>query len=197
MSQPPEDTPRWQTYPGDAEVPPPRSAPASDGPSAPSPGVPAVPPAGYPAPIPQGAGSIGRPGYVPHDPLVLAAGGSGIKKEGVWTVPPYLSIHGDLGSIRLDFRRAEVTSAVIWVQVSAGMGSILLILPEGWAAQLDRLTPGIGSRKSTVAEEPVADNPVLVLSGSAGMGSIRVRYPNRRDERRLRRQLAREQKRLR
>ncbi|MCA0251411.1 MAG: hypothetical protein LCH76_03780 [Actinobacteria bacterium] len=128
---------------------------------------------------------------------MISAGGSGIKKEGVWTVPPYLALHGDFGSVRVDFRRAEVTSQVIWVQVSGGAGSILMILPEGWAAQLDRLGAGWGSRKSVVAEEPVGSNPVLILSGSAGMGSIQVRYPNKRDERRLRKQLAKEQKHLR
>lgn len=201
MSQPPEEAPRWQTYPGDATAAEPSGPPVprepSDPPVVPPPGVPVVPQAGYPAPIPQGMGGIGRPGYAPHDPLMLAAGGSGIKKEGVWTVPPYLSVQGDLGSIRLDFRRAEVTSQVIWVQVSGGVGSILIILPEGWAAQLDRLAPSWGSRKSTVAEDPVGGKPVLVLTGSMGMGSLRVRYPTAGDTRRLRRQLAREQKRLR
>lgn len=197
MSQPPQDMPQppenqqWPTYRADDTSALPDS-PVGDGPA-----VPAVQPPVPAVPQPAGPTGLSRPGYVPHDPLQISAGGSGIKKEGVWTVPPYLSIHGDFGSVRLDFRRAEVSSRVIWVQVSGGAGSIVLILPEGWAAQLDRLTPGWGSRKSTVAEEPVGNNPVLVLSGSAGMGSIRVRYPTPRDERRLRRLLARERKRLR
>jgi hypothetical protein len=198
MSQPPEEAPRWQTYPGEADAVP-GSLPVPAEPSgfgSVPPGVPVVPPTGS-VPVPPGPTGIGRPGYTPHDPLVISAGASGIKKEGIWTVPPYLSLHGDFGSIRVDFRRAEVTSRVTWVQVSGGAGSILIIVPEGWAAQLDRLTPGWGSRKSLVAEEPIGDHPVLVLSGSAGMGSIKVRYPTKGDERRLRRQLAREQKRLR
>ncbi len=189
MSQPPEETPRWQTYPGEST---PVQTPTSGVPAVPQPSYPLVEPAAVPGPP-----GLGRPGYSPHDPLVLAAGGGGIKKDGPWTVPPYLSLQGDFGSIRLDFRRAEVTSQVIWTQVSGGAGSILIILPEGWAAQLDRLTPGWGTRKSTVAENPVGNNPVLVLSGSAGMGSIKVRYPTRGDERRLRRLIAKEQRKLR
>lgn len=193
MPQSSEEAPRWQTYPSDADVPPPVTGQPM--PAEPS-GLPAVPPiTSVPAPI--GPAGIGRPGYAPHDPLVISAGASGVKKEGIWTVPPYLSLHGDFGSIRVDFRRAEVTSQVIWVQVSGGAGSILIIIPEGWAAQLDRLGPGWGSRKSIVAEVPVGGNPVLVLSGSAGLGSIQIRYPNKRDERRLRRLLAKEQKHLR
>ena len=181
MTQPPEDV-RWQTYPPAPEP----SAPGLPGPVEPSDG-------------PQAAALAprGRPGYSPEDPLVLSAGGSAIKKDGVWTVPPYLSIHGDFGTIRLDFRRAQLTSQVTWVQVSGGAGTIVLILPQGWAAQLDRVTPGMGIRKSTVLEEPAPGRPLLVFSGSLGMGTFKVRYPNARDERRLARLLRREQKRSR
>jgi len=179
MTQPPEDAARWPTYPPQpAEAPPGPELPVpTDGPA-----VPAAPP-------------VARPGYSPHDPLQLSAGGSAVKKDGVWTVPPYLSIHGDFGTVRLDFRRAQLTSQVTWVQVSGGAGTIVLILPDGWAAQLDRLTPGMGIRRSTVREEPAGDNPVLVLSGSLGMGTLKIRYPSPRDERRLRRLLRREQRR--
>lgn len=187
MSQPPEEA-RWQTYPAD---PTPAPLPAAV--------PPGYPPAAYPVAVPPAAGpvGIGRPGYAPHDPLVISAGGSGIKKESAWTVPPYLSLEGDFGSIRLDFRRAEVVSQVIWVQVSGGAGSIVMILPEGWAAQIDRVRASLGSRKSTVSEEPIGNNPVLVLSGSAGIGSIVIRYPTKGDERRLKRLIHAEQKRLR
>jgi len=41
-----------------------------------------------------------RPGYSPQDPLVLAAVSSTLRKEGAWTVPPYLRIAGDLGAVR-------------------------------------------------------------------------------------------------
>ena len=207
MSQPPEDA-RWQVYP-------PQPAGAPPGPELPSPGDPARPD-GEPAlpavagsdpalPAVPGTGAVlpavppapGRPGYAPHDPLLLSAGGGTVKKDGVWTVPPYLALHGDFGTVRLDFRRALLTSRVTWIQVSGGAGTIVLILPDGWAAQLDRVTPGLGTRKSSVAEEPVGGSPVLVLTGALGMGTLKVRYPNRWDERRLRRQLAREQRRAR
>ena len=128
---------------------------------------------------------------------MISAGGSGIKKEGVWTVPPYLSLNGELGSIRLDFRRAQVVSQVIWVQLHGGVGTIVMILPEGWAAQLDRLTRSWGTVDSKVPEEPIGPNPLLVISGSAGMGTIKLRHPSSWDERRLRKLIAKEQKRLR
>lgn len=148
-------------------------------------------PAGYPTEVPR------RPGYAADDPLVLAAGGSTLKKEGSWTVPPYLRIQGDLGSVKLDFRRAQLVSQVVWVDVSGGVGSILMILPEGWAAQTDRLRPGIGTLKSRVAEDQASGLPVLVLSGSLGVGSLSLRYPTPRDIRRLNRQLRKQQPELR
>lgn len=178
MAQPPQE-PEWPTYRVDGEFPvgdP--SLPA--GPLLPSVGPVAIPP---------------RPGYSAQDPLVLAAGGSTLRKEGVWTVPPYVRIRGDIGSVRLDFRRSRPSSPVIQLDVSGGVGTIVMVLPQGWAVQAERLTPGIGSRRIRVGEEPSPGNTLLVLSGSLGVGTLVVRHPNRRDERRLRRQLRREQRR--
>lgn len=192
MAQPPQES-RWPTYSADAESSVPDSpSPEPGGPAAvlPVPAAPQYPVVGAPG----SAAAPSRPGYSPHDPLVLAAGGGTVRKEGTWTVPPYLRVHGDLGSVRLDFRMAQPTSQVILVDVSGGVGSILIILPTGWAAQTDRLRPGIGSRKTDVAEEPEPGHPVLVLSGSLGVGSLVVRYPTRGDERRLARRLRREQR---
>lgn len=186
MSQPSEEA-RWQTYPTEPE----RPGPGQEAdPATPLP-VPVAPSAPLPGP------NLTRPGFTPHDPLQLSAGGGGIKKDGVWTVPPYLSLHGDVGSIRLDFRRAQMTSQVTWVQISGGAGTMVLIVPEGWAVQLDRVTAGMGTRKSNVAEEPTPGQPVLVLSGSLGLGTLKIRYPNYFDERRLVRMLQREQRRTR
>ncbi|MCB0910555.1 MAG: hypothetical protein KDB60_02940 [Propionibacteriaceae bacterium] len=167
MAQPPQE-PQWPTYRPDAGLP--------------------VPDAGsVPAPP--------RPGYSPQDPLVLAAGGKTLRKDGVWTVPPYIRIHGDIGSVRLDFRRATPASPVIQLDISGGVGTIVMVLPAGWAAQAERLRPGIGTRRIKVFEEPEPGHPVLVLSGSLGVGTMIIRYPNRGDERRLRRLLRREQRR--
>ncbi len=184
MTQPPPE-PSWQTY-----SPQPESL-VQDSPSPDGPPSLAEPSLHYPvgaAPIPQ------RPGYSPQDPLVLSAGTSTLRKTGAWTVPAYIQLQGDIGSIVLDFRRATVTSQVIWLNVSGGLGSILLIVPRGWAAQADRLQKGMGSLKNQVGEQPEQGLPVLVLSGSTGMGSFTIRHPNHFDEKRLQRQLRREER---
>jgi hypothetical protein len=137
------------------------------------------------------------PGYTRDDPLIIAAGWSTNRKEGVWTAPPFIKLQGDWGTIMVDFQGARPTSTIIEVQVVGGAGSMTLIVPEGWAAQLDRLQPGMGSRKSTILEQPVAGQPLLVLSGAMGLGSLSIRYPNRGDQRRLERNLAKERAKLR
>lgn len=185
MAQPPQE-PQWPTY---------QSGTESAVPDSPVPGLPAVPPPATPVPSADPHLVPPRPGYTPQDPLVLAAGGSTLRKEGVWTVPPYMRVHGDLGTVKLDFRRAVLTSQVVWMDVSGGAGTIVMVIPEGWGAQVDRLRPGIGSRKTNVAEEPAAGQPVLILTGSLGIGSLVVRYPSRSDERRLQRLLRREERR--
>ena len=138
----------------------------------------------YPEP-PQSGLTLARP-------LAFRAGMGSVTKEGTWTVPPYLQVDGGMGSIRLDFQRATALSKTIWVNIEGGAGSIYFILPEGWAAQLNDLRPGWGSRKSKVRDEPNPPFPTLVISGSLGMGSLTIRYPNRWDLRRLAKALARE-----
>jgi hypothetical protein len=136
-------------------------------------------------------------GYSPDDPLVLSAGWSSLVKEGAWTVPPFLLLKGDFSSVRLDCQRAQAAADVVHIQVVGGAGSILIVLPEGWAADLDRVTAGLGSRRSKVVDMPVAGSPILVLEGAMGMGSLTVRYPTWWDRRRLRRQLKKEARLLR
>jgi hypothetical protein len=135
-----------------------------------------------------GAGSPARrpapPGYSPDDPLRLDGAQ---KRVGVWTVPPFLRINPGSRWIRLDFQRATTEAAVIDVEVIGGAGWVLLVLPPGWAADLDRLSNGWGSTSIRVPQEPSAGKPLLLVRGSVGAGRLRVRHPSRRDRRIARR----------
>jgi hypothetical protein len=186
---PPTDAPLWRTYPDPADNPGEMVPFAAAGPPDPyrSDRDPAWPT--LPAPYTP-------PGYTRDDPLVIAAGWSTNNKEGVWTVPPYLRLEGDMGTIKLDFQRAQPTASVIDVDVVGGAGTIKLILPEGWAARLDRLSPGLGSRHCSVSEQPLGGLPVLVLRGRVGWGTLTIRYPKPKDLRRMSRQMERERRTL-
>src|SRR6185369_15493307 len=49
---------------------------------------------------------VAPPGWSAANRLPIAAGMSREKREGVWEIPPYLTLSGDMGSVRLDCREA-------------------------------------------------------------------------------------------
>jgi hypothetical protein len=56
------------------------------------------------------------------------------------------------------------------------------VLPDGWAADADRLHKG--SKSVKVPRDPAPGKPLLVIYGSLGLGGFKVRPPNRLDKRR-------------
>jgi hypothetical protein len=125
------------------------------------------------------------PGYSRDDPLRLDGGTGTEKRRGIWTVPPFIMINQGLGSVKLNFLQANPAAQLIDIQVTGGAGSILLVLPEGWAVNTDRVSKGWGSKSIKVRREPAPGKPLLVLYGSLGMGSLKVRPPNRFEQRRV------------
>jgi hypothetical protein len=119
------------------------------------------------------------PGYSQADPLRLDGGTSSEKRRGVWTVPPFIQINQGLGSVKLNFLQANPAAQLIDIQVTGGAGSILLVLPDGWAADADRVSKALGSKSVKVRREPAPGKPLLLLYGSLGLGSLKVRPPNR------------------
>lgn len=125
------------------------------------------------------------PGFSQNDPLRLDGGMSSEKREGAWTMPPFLRLSSGAGSIKLNCLQATAAAAVIDVQVIPGVGSVVIIVPEGWAANDDRLGRAMGSKTIKIPRTPAPGRPLLVLYGSVGLGSFKVRPPTRRELRRL------------
>jgi DUF1707 SHOCT-like domain len=121
-------------------------------------------------------------GYSREDPLRLDAGMGSEKRQGVWTVPPFIVIKQGMGSVKLNCVEAIPAAQLIEIQVIGGAGSIVLVLPDGWAVDADRLHKG--SKSVKVPREPAPGKPLLVIYGSVGLGSFKVRPPNRLDKRR-------------
>lgn len=134
----------------------------------------AVTPVSGPAPL----------GYSAEDPLRLDGGVSSEKRNGAWVVPPFLRISSGVGSVKLNCLRATPAAQVIDVEVIAGAGSVVIIVPEGWGVDDDRLTKSMGSKSIKVPRMPAPGQPLLVLRGSVGMGSVKVRPPSNREQRR-------------
>lgn len=141
-----------------------------------------VPPVAVPPSVPPGPPPAG---YSREDPLRLDGGMGTEKREGVWTVPPYLRISSGAGTVKLNCLRATVAAPVIEIEVVAGAGSVLIIVPDGWAANDDRLGKGMGSKAIKVSRIPAPGAPLLVLYGSVGLGSLKIRPASARELRRL------------
>ena len=124
-------------------------------------------------------------GYSREDPLRLDGGMGSEKRGGVWTVPPFMLINQGLGSVKLNCLEATPAAQLIEVEVIGGAGSIVLVLPDGWAVDADRLSKSLGSKSVNVPREPAPGKPLLVIYGALGMGSFKVRPANRFDQRRI------------
>jgi hypothetical protein len=124
-------------------------------------------------------------GYSREDPLRLDGGVSTEKRRGVWTVPPFIRINQGVGSVKLNCLEATPAAQMIEIEVIGGAGSVVLVLPDGWAVDTDRLAKAWGSKSVKVPREPAPGKPLLVISGSLGMGSFKVRPPNWFDRRQI------------
>jgi hypothetical protein len=123
-------------------------------------------------------------GYLPSDPLMLHAGGSAENRSGRWTIPPFLSIRAGAANVRLNCLHAVWTAPVIQVELSKGLGNVLLILPEGWAVNADRVTKGLGSLVLKVPDQPAPNCPLFVVRGSLSLGNFKARPASRWELRR-------------
>jgi Domain of unknown function (DUF1707) len=124
-------------------------------------------------------------GFSREDPLRLDGGTGTEKRGGVWTVPPFMLITQGLGSVKLNCLEATPAAQLIEIEVIGGAGSIVLVLPDGWAVDADRLSKSLGSKSVKVPREPAPGKPLLVIYGAVGLGSFKVRPANRLDQRRI------------
>ncbi|MDO5500226.1 MAG: DUF1707 domain-containing protein [Propionibacteriaceae bacterium] len=131
----------------------------------------------------------GPVGGSPENPLVIDAGWSSDKREGDWEIPQFLRLRGGVGSVHLDCTEAISPHNVIHVWIDGDLGSITIVVPEGWAADADGVRKSLGSISLKVPKEPTMGRPILVVNGSMGMGSFTVRHPNWFERRKLEKKL--------
>jgi len=125
-----------------------------------------------------------RAGYSREDPLRLDGGFSSEKRDGSWVIPPFVRLGSGMGSVKLNCLRATAAAPVIEVEVIPGAGSVVIILPDGWAVDTDRLTKSMGSKTIKVPRDPAPGKPLLVCYGAVGLGSFKVRPASRREVKR-------------
>jgi hypothetical protein len=98
-----------------------------------------------------------------------------IKRTGDWPVPAQLKLTTSMGSIHLDLTETRVPPEIA-VDVSTGMGSVTLVLPPGASADVDGVKTSWGTVSTKVPHVPTGSGPHLTVTGSAGMGTLSIRY---------------------
>jgi hypothetical protein len=133
------------------------------------------------SPVPSLDVASAAPGYHPDDPLILSAVSTTQKRGGPWAVPPYLQAHPLMANVRIDLQLATAQTPVIELDVRAGHGRTLLILPEGWGVDVARLSSDWGSVSVKVPGEPAWGQPLIRVRGSVGWGAFVARLASRRE----------------
>lgn len=118
-------------------------------------------------------------------PLVIKAGWESELRRGRWQVPPSIRCEPSMSNIELNFLEVDTDLEVIDVEVIAGMGSVVIVVPDDWGVNIDDLSKSWGSVKSVVDAVPGGRRPTISVGGSVGMGSFRARFANFLDRRRL------------
>lgn len=128
--------------------------------------------------VPTAPGLQGPPGYSPIDQLMLTATMSKQRRDGDWQLPPFIRVQALLDSVKLNCLFARPAAQVIDLEVAPGAGTVVLVLPEGWSVNTDRLGRGVGSVRVKVPQQQVPGHPIIVARGSLGLGSFVARGPN-------------------
>ena len=121
-------------------------------------------------------GATPAPPPVPaRTPTVLRAGMSGIKRTGAWSVPARLRVQSVMGTVLLDFSRAENPHPVVEIELEIAAGSAKLLLPDDATANVDGLVATLGEIKSRVPSQPRPGGTHFVVRGRCGLGTVVVR----------------------
>ncbi|MEJ2869653.1 DUF1707 domain-containing protein [Actinomycetospora sp. OC33-EN08] len=132
------------------------------------------------------------PGAVLHsshgsDVLDLEAGvGGSISRRGYWKVPPTVRVRSWVGKVLLDLSEAECATAVVAVELTTGMCSPTLVLPEGATADVDDLRISAGSVRDETVHRRERGELHVSVRGRHAFGDVVLRHPVRGRWERLR-----------
>lgn len=115
-----------------------------------------------------------------NDVLSLEAGlGGSISRRGYWRVPPTVRVHSWVGGVLLDLSEAECATAVLAVELTTGMCSPTLVLPEGATADVDDLRISAGSVHDETVHRRERGPLHVSVRGRHSFGDVVLRHPVR------------------
>lgn len=121
-----------------------------------------------------------EPGVLETKPLMLRTKSGSLRRTGSWTAPVEIVAECASGSIKIDFTRAHAPQREVTVHATAKSGSVVLVVPTGWAVVMDDITSGSGTIANKVVQrDPTTANHTVRVVGSVASGVIKARYPRR------------------
>lgn len=119
----------------------------------------------------------------PAAPLVPAASAgppmvavfSAVERKGVWTLPENSNAVAVFGSVEIDLRRAQVSSAHNEIHAFAILGSVEIIVAPGTPVEVTGVGVFGEFNRSGKLSEQIADAPVLRVSGLALFGAVTIK----------------------
>jgi hypothetical protein len=60
-----------------------------------------------------------------------------LKRRGAWVVPRRLTVHGLVGSVKLDFTDTVITHPVVEINIEVYVGNTVLVLPPDASVDVD------------------------------------------------------------
>ena len=127
------------------------------------------------ATLPWQAAPATAPATRDERPLTVSASWSSEKRTGEWRVPARIVAEPAMSDVKLDFREATVTGTRIDLEVRGGMGSVVLVLPDGWSVDTEDLKATWGTVKNRHRAPAGPGRPTIHVTGSIGMGTFKTR----------------------
>lgn len=124
-----------------------------------------------------------------QEPLEISTSMGEVRLKGRWQVGRLTKIRTRTGMVTIDLTEAEFDDWDVEIVVHTTMGWITVIAPRG----LDIRQVGKSAAVNSTLDDPIPGFPVVRLSASSDMGTIRVMHPKEKGQRRWGRRRRRSQ----
>ncbi|MEC3914354.1 DUF1707 SHOCT-like domain-containing protein [Nocardia sp. CDC160] len=108
---------------------------------------------------------------------VIRARLSSVERKGAWQVPPTLMINSLLGSVRLDFTQAVMSTQVVEIHVNDTCGSLELIVPPEATVDMNAIDLVASSAETKVRTGPPIGPLHIIVHGTLRFSSVKAKHP--------------------
>jgi hypothetical protein len=114
-----------------------------------------------------------------QEPLEISTPMGEVRLEGHWQVSRLTKIDTSMGSVTIDLTQAEFDDREVEIVVHTHMGDITVIVPRG----VEVRPVGRSGAVNTSLERPIPGFPVVRLTATSDMGTIRAMHPSEKEKR--------------